>query len=1270
MSDTESDDANLFFDNDELTSDGSSGFFTDSDADSEESSPFIIGETKTLDVVRETIDHNVFLLDQNTVKDNVFNMLIPSYEDFAYRKRTSVAFNIKVDNFTREIMALYNKSVENASATSFEGCIPIIKGIFKVYPDEMESYRSQDHTWTSDNSVATNLESELQKREEILKSKTMSEANKALALDQLYVPFTFKSSVEDHKGQACDVIIPLDADKSNTSRTRILQNDGIPRLSGLLIEHPGKKTRTFDIREYNREVVDKLALNQRVTLYFHDDVMGIPLNVSSVKDYQVAEINSDSIKLKHSTLPELVYDRNIMSANGFTFSPLKTRSLFSSVAFIFDDDMDLNEQFQFAKPTATQRYKYLIASDSIGSVTPVPAIKTIKDADLYRQYMDIMIQMLPKRKSRRSTIERLNTNVKRHAKSREIPSILLFRDYPYKHTYLDEPIARINYMLNSMPDYGVSQFYNVASKDIDRQLLIKNERLAAAPFNPKSVAFKKMQDIIKDDCIVAKTWKDAHRIMNAKDEPPQEYILIQSTKPIVILCKRFLSPDNEEDWGWDTMTAEELTELIPKDHLWDAINNRVYPADHHLGWDSIIPDKSSSKGAALTQESLRKMIAYRNASRKRKYPWIYRPSEFKYDVKDLRIFIGNEVEQLFQDEEGFGITYAELAKDLDMVMDADLIEEDKTIEENDQDVELVIKLKEWYGLDQIHPKDLDILMNWIAVHFAEDAARSRYDAKLKAIAMTKGLTEDAKRNLIVKAKVAYQTDVSELKVEKTFCVIAFLLALEYHTDDKEVKHVIEKVSRRMKMLNAKMTVEELEARLAQHYHDITMKCKRFRKSSYITSIYQPLGDRMWRRWSTYRPIKSKQTDASSHAPLKIKNRLIDKSVQILRSAIVRQDMFGKMDFKNLTDKPLSSLSTKSYRSDHGDITLHRFLNANALFKDDVNLRGVGFSTSDFTTIDERIRESCEEITRILDHVGFQGIKDWEKFVQTYDRMKTYTDIDVKRDLLYEFIVNDFYVSLGRSVYMQDGSKMHGKKHLKYDLRKRMKETFQEDIHKSKLFGEYVESYLEGFEWVMENSTRNVQDLIFKTVKSKQDIRNNISVLLYVLVKTILALLASIMIEGGMIIKSDAKEYVLSLSSNVANISHGQRDIVRSLFAVWMSLFKKHEDVMMKPIINIIESYEAQREDMKQSIMNTMEKMSKDTKLLYLKMKNKGLNDFVNMEMIANQDLDEEQLPIEVEEEVDQVMNNNDDDGYDLIDEDQEDQGDADADNDDISIDRD
>jgi hypothetical protein len=338
-----------------------------------------------------------------------------------------------------------------------------------------------------------------------------------------------------------------------------------------------------------------------------------------------------------------------------------------------------------------------------------------------------------------------------------------------------------------------------------------------------------------------------------------------------------------------------------------------------------------------------------------------------------------------------------------------------------------------------------------------------------------------------------------------------------------------------------------------------------------------------------------------------------------RNDAVLKPMLLDLDIYNVgpnhTIVPMTELSKELTVDEVSDQqSLLEFMQYNEVFENDSHLRTIIENMNDddsWGVFSETVKEMYEKIEGVLEEFGNRKIKSqWDTFVQSTLQLTDLSKMSRTRDMLFNFIQNDMLKMFARSKYDHRVA-IKGKDFIPKVNRKEYTEYLIEDLKESILYGDNVTDVMS---IVLEQGSNSIDLLKFKKQTSKNDMQNNIFILSYVLAKLLILMIDGIQndfSEDTEIEDWDWEEFVAD------SIEGDAQAKIINIFEKLFNLFIKRKDVGLIDVDKLIAEYELQREDRKQEVMNKMENMSKDTKQLFMKLKNKDIARFVNMENLAD-----------------------------------------------------
>jgi len=1224
-------------------------------------------EVGFIEIDEEKIDEDKSFFNETEMKDQVYNILVTRYENVAYNKKKSRKFDVKVKNFVR----LFESVDQQSDGITVDQSIPVIQAKVNVIPD---NYKANNNTWISSNSEQRVWTDFLQTWHDIRE-------NSSAYVDTMYD--LFSPYVPN------DNIIPNDFDIDSLNKI-IKSSDDVMFSRGRVLgphsytNHPGDRvevvgryldtnnnvrdTVIFDIAEY-RKALSQLREGDYVIAYPHD-YLGV--NGS----YKVKHIDkARKVQLSNGSVFDLVN----LSQNTFVIWPqsipssrhISKLTTDKNIIFIFDEEHDMNDQQAFAQSTPSQILFKIIENEPPSLYHTNIVRLTHKHPILHNLHgndanvLNVCVERAINSFSQPRSLKPIKPIM--HKDHKKTDHILKKTPYPYKDTFLDEPIARFQYLLG-LADHGLSVWYNSIVKDLKAQKAgahdthKRKERGKDKRKSPTAFPSSPIDEVIKFD-FKFDSIKDALRHAGGKDGQ----LAIVKDMPVIIM--------KWMDDGWDVADKDEYPRK--EGYVIDLQRNLAYKEEDIINAYNALKDVILSETTVTESDlsNVEKAIELFREDRKnariRKNPWRFIPSDNLYVNVDSRLFEGDDdSDDDIIAGEGFGILM-------------DKIEEDDAERENQ---ELLDRIKN--GKKDDHVEVLDDLMQ-----FVEDDPLSQEEKRMvigyidmyhnKADIITRLRSQKFANRTEAAKRIKDELDLTNM--HHYLVIMAFFTIMRPALlDTSFVPHIMKHVD-----VFSSIDTDSI-ARMFDTIHELVLsRCNALQKKNVKQDLIRAdMSYDLQKVWETFRPAVGKKASGAAAFVLKVIDVLGKKRYEELNDygkiiPHADEEFAEILQKRSQASKPLKL--TKRHRDsqtpkstflsytidfeedaieslDHEEksveytktVRIRKFMRANRIFKGDATLETLTQTYEWDTEFQASVEEENTFIMGLLRKARIDT-KEWLHFYNTFTLLNTNIDPKTLRDCLYFFTQGVFGKLISRSFNDYKIPTIR-KKFLKDHAKRITCIYLNEKDRIEALRGSIVEPLLPAIEQILEDGLKDLSHLRLED----EDAYHNINLILYVFMRCMRWILQTVLIETD-----DVFSYSFPDEYEFRDDIEGT-NAVKVFIDLLMREFSNTSDTYLINLENINKMYEAVREERKQDILRKMNMMNSKTKRIYLNAKQKGLTKLVKIddlkeknEVIDDDDDDGENNENNKNNENDDVLVVDDDDkkiedgGYDLIDEDYE-----------------
>lgn len=1232
--------------------------------DFQEEWDLIEGEEGFIEVDIEKVDDDKSFFNENAVHDQLYNILVTQYEGIAYNPKKSRVFDIKVRNYLK---LLNEENDVDIDGVSFG--LPIVANKVKVSDiDDYEFLNAAKDTWTSANSESHDWKGFLESWNDIVTHTSLNTYDEAL--NMLLCPLVPQPNASFLKYDT-DIAIKIDrVDDTLFSKMRAIsahpsstyKGDQID-IIGNFVDNKKERTVTFDIEGY-RDVLSRLNVGDIVEAYphdFHDG--GIIRGACKIK-----KVKNNRIYLSNTT-HDFTFDLQELSKNPVTLWPHSldrtqhvTKKADRNIVYLYDQRHNIDDQHLFSVTTPRQSL-YNIIEHEIPSLAHAnirtlvhmnPTLSNLHNDSFshLKQCFERVIDALPKKR-----VETHNRIKHHHPDKGTIDHILKKISYPFKDTYLDEPNARFRYVL-SLPDFGLSYWYNSIVRDLKSQLEMKQSTTRNGNFTsfPTEYPYTRVDNVVKFD-VVFKSISDA--VHDTKTMKAGAIAIVNSC-PVIIM--------KWTQQGWDVADTDEYP--LVDGYIIDYARNRAYKEhDIQKTYQNLLhallhETKTSETDLSVIENAITLGRLDRDASRKIASPWHFRPSDITCIKSDTRLFeSGNE-----------NIDENDLVVGERFGLNAEELEDDTTEAENDEMLERIKRAP----VDE-HVKVLDELASFVEDSHPLTQEEKRiiigyinmYYNVVDIITRLKSQTFTNRAAGMKRAMEEYEL----IKRQHYLAIMAFIVVLR---PDEFKPEYVPRILQQNSLFSDK-SIAQIETDFDEILNLVRSRCGILSTldTNHRDRVRADLSFVIHKTWESYRPAVGKgATGAAAYvvsivdALSKIKHEELKNYGMSLprierkntiqpkkryrpmklhdRSNIVSKSMFMTYNLDvlinnavthKLVAKPVTSTRTMRIRT---------FMIMNPLFKDD----NVLIDLTEKYDWDGSFNSSVDgEYASIVELLRWGRIETdkWSAFYNKFSLLDR--NIDAKRlcNCLYYFIQGVFGKLISRS-FNKFKIPPIKKKFLRDNIVKVNAIYMAERERTRSITGSVIDPLMLSIEQVLEDGLKGFAYLKFEDAQDTTDIYHNIGLLLYIFMRCMRWIIQSALLHAD-----DAFKYVFS--NDYDRVDDKQNiEAVKVLLDVVMSEFSYQSEVALIDFDKISKTYETIREESKQAILRKMNNMNDETKNVFMDVKQKGLNKFLTLEELHDKGIVLEEGDDDIDDVEDHLRHETNEyiDGYDLDDADDED----------------
>ena len=284
-----------------------------------------------------------------------------------------------------------------------------------------------------------------------------------------------------------------------------------------------------------------------------------------------------------------------------------------------------------------------------------------------------------------------------------------------------------------------------------------------------------------------------------------------------------------------------------------------------------------------------------------------------------------------------------------------------------------------------------------------------------------------------------------------------------------------------------------------------------------------------------------------------------------------------------------------------------FMKSNWLFTRDKNLQDVVDNLEDaslWNKFTATLQRMFDDVRAVLVKLGAADMqKIWTQIEQDTHHV---TDLDrflVIRDTLYGFYQNDFVKVMARSIHHYRVALIR-KPFIPSKDRKAYEEQLSRESEVTTLHGQNIVPIMSK---LIPDATNDTFALKWNCHVDPNHLRNNVYVLCYVFVKSMLCLIQGIHDDNNM---SSLERWNWEQDYRVNGSLHN-KDILQSVLNTIFDLYRYRHDRLSNTIRDIVNIYESQREEKKQAQLKKMNDLLKEDRDLMNELKKNNLAQYAD-----------------------------------------------------------